>query len=240
MHRTKVAIFLASLCWALPCFAEVTIANLLDSVRAIPSGELDEEVIDLVRSSYEAANAPQLFYAAAVESQNGQGVATVRYLLAGQIRSTADLALFEPRSKADESSMAALYGMIFYAFGGAGSEEYYRDETVYRTILSDLSQYRPVLSGGYNPGWESDSNVTPEEYAAAVAKAVASRESQLRELIELYSNDEYYSLTQELGMLRTRNPEGFRAGTIDGDRAIEITRRIREMSGGPPIPGLEQ
>ena len=240
MTSAKVIALVLLICATSHTQADITISNLLDSIRAVPSGEIDEETVNLVQSSYETASSPQLFYMAMVESSRGNDASSIKHLLAGQVRSLVDLTLFEPSSDADKETAAHLYGMIFYMFGGAGKDEYYQDENVYTTILSDLQSYNPKVSNDYNPGWSSDSIVTAGDYELRAKEVISSRVAQLEGVIALMQNEEYAALSKELKALQDRAPRAFQAGTEDGDRAAEVMRRMREIGGAPSMPEIGQ
>jgi hypothetical protein len=228
MKIIRVAILLSFFIYS-GANAEISIPNLLDSVRAVPDAEQYDPDYLFVKSNYNNANGPQLFYAAVVEAHLGNKIESLKYLISGQIRSTTDMSLLEPRGESDEKLIAELYGMIFYQFGGAGGNEIYQDESVYPEVLENIRLYTPVIGKTYNPGWNHKEAPSTEEYSIFISEGKDHRLKQLTDLVSLLKNPEYVALSEQLKELQ-KEPDG------GGKRTLELINKMREISGAPKVP----
>lgn len=228
MKITRVAILLSLFIFS-GANAEISIPNLLDSTRAAPEAKQYDPDYLFVKSNYDKANGPQLFYAAVVEAHLGNKIESLKYLISGQIRSTTDMSLFKPSGESDEKLMVELYGMIFYQFGGAGGNEIYQDEAMYPEVLENIRLYTPVIGKTYNPGWNHKEAPSTEEYSIAITKGKDHRLKQLTDLVSLLKNPEYVALGKELKELQ-KEPDG------GGKRGLELINKMREISGAPKVP----
>ncbi|MCB1737202.1 MAG: hypothetical protein KDI42_03660 [Gammaproteobacteria bacterium] len=228
MKNTYTAILLGLL-FVGSADAEITIPNLIASSRAVSGGENYDSDYQFVKSNYPSANGPQLFYAAVVEAHIGNEIESLKYLIAGQIRSTTDMSLFKPATESDKQLMAELYGMIFYQFGGAGGNAIYQDEAIYTKVFENILSYTPVTEESYSPGWGYTDAPSSEEYSAAISKSKDHRIKQLTDLVALLQNEEYVALNKELEELQ-KQPDG------GGKRALELINKMRGISGAPKVP----
>lgn len=208
--------------------AEISISNLMESSRSVPREEQYDADYQFAKSNYHLANGPQLFYAAVVEAHLGNDIEALKYLIAGQIRSTTDMSLFSPATKSDEKLMADLYGMIFYQFGGAGRKEIYQDEAVYQKVLANIRSYQPTIDDSYNPGWSHQGIPSNSEYLDAVSKGKDHRLKQLTDWVSLLQNEEYIFLSEALEEIK-KNPDR-------ANEALDIVNRMSEISGAPQVP----
>ena len=207
--------------------AEVTIPNLISSARSVSEAESYDSDYLFVKSNYELANGPQLFYAAVVEAHLGDKTESLKYLISGQIRSTTDMSLFKPASETDERLMADLYGMIFYQFGGAGGNDIYKDEAKYSKIFENIRAYQPIFNETYNPGWNHIDSPSKTEYSEKITQGKEHRLKQLTDLVSLLKNEEYVALSKELDEIKN-DPESSK-------RSLEIINKMREISGAPKV-----
>lgn len=213
---------------------EVTIANLGEALHLLDSATTAEMCSTLVDES-PARNSVQLFYSAAVCAKEERSADASFLLLAGQIRSSADMQLYQPASNADRETMATLYGLIFYQFGGAGDQSIYRDAAQYTALVARLSAWDPSRPESYNPGWNFKSPPREIEYKQAIAAAKEFRLTQLASYSRLVRDDLYYAANEEFSELQSRNPRGFISDTEDYDRSAELMKimrhRERELTG---------
>ena len=213
---------------------EVTIQNILENLQALHSAAATQECSNVIEESH-SKNSAQLFYSAAICAKEKRASDASFLLLAGQIRSTADMGLYAPTSGKDQEAMGALYGLIFYHFGGAGDQSTYRDRKQYNALQARLAAWEPTRASSYNPGWHFKSSPRDTKYQQAISSAKQHRFAQLDNYSKLMLDEQYYAAQQELGKLQSKNPRGFVSDTADGKRSMELLstmqQRAREITG---------
>jgi hypothetical protein len=157
----------------------------------------------------------------------------------GQIRAIVDLASLTPKTDEDKMLGAKLYGQIFYATGGAGDREIYRDRELTKKLFDQIEAWTPILGADYDPGWQYRRSPALSEYNNSIKYQKSARLAQLRWYASLERNDEYYSAESELAEIQKRNPRGIITGTADHERVqqlLAVMRRVSERLGKPDLP----
>jgi hypothetical protein len=127
------------------------------------------------------------------------------FLILGQVRAISDLTIFTPTDDAASAKAAALYGQLYYQFGGLGFWEVYRspedaDALEARIRAADLS-----LSG-YDPGWSYRPQSKTDVYLDVLANQREKRLWQMRNLCLKLQDPEYYEAYRALYELQRDNP----------------------------------
>ncbi|QMU61669.1 MAG: hypothetical protein GKR92_08155 [Gammaproteobacteria bacterium] len=235
MRSNFIPFLIIALISPLEICAEITISNLLDSAISLNESNKYDKDYEFVKESYELANSPQLFYASVVEGSKGNELEAIKYLIAGQIRSTADMKLFTANSESDGKLVGELWELIFYQFGGAGGTVRYRDKEIYEEIFRNINNYSPIINDSYNPGWQFRSSIDTIEYSKEISKSKEHRLLQLHGLVKLMKNDEYYAASMELQEIQERIKRGTKIES-DGERSVELVNKMREISGESKLP----
>lgn len=187
------------------------------------------------RETSQIQNSAQLFYSAAVCGYEKRNADSAFFLLAGQIRSTADMELYEPASVDDQGTVGALYGLILYHFGGPGDETIYRDPEQYAALILQLTAWVPTRSDSYNPGWRFKASPEKSLYEEVVALAKQKRLTQLAGYSELVRDEQYTKALKELQEIQKRSPRGVVSDTADVKRTEELLKemqlREKELKG---------
>lgn len=187
-------------------------------------------------------NGPDLLYGATV-CYGAKKLEEGSFLLnAGQVRSSADLLLMVPASKADSDVQASLYEVIYFHAGGPGREEVLRRPASRDRFLKLFDGWAPEYGPGYDPGWNVRRRPDPAAYRAAVAEQKAGRRKQLADISRLYSDRVYYSLHRRLNDLLARNGNSLVDGSADArlSNALMLEMRARsEALGVGPEPADE-
>jgi hypothetical protein len=163
-------------------------------------------------------------------------------LLAGQIRSSADLALLRPVDDADERATGELYGLLYFKAGGAGPDQLYRDSSMTRTLFGQLDEWSPSFFDGYNPGWKYKKSSRTDLYEETLRNSKAGRLAQLRHYVSLINDDVYYAASRELAEIQKRNPTGIVTNTPDGERMKQLYEVMQQASRSirsPSVPKFE-
>lgn len=232
-------ILLASLALSSAAWAQTGMDALSDRLNSVRPGAVT--ATDCARQVSQAPelNGPDLLYGAAVCFAASQRVEGSFLLVAGQVRSSVDMALTVPASRADSEAQAALYGVIFFQAGGPGDEEVLRDAAMRERFLAMFDGWSPRFAADYNPGWNLRRRPDAADYNAAILEAKADRRRQLGDVAPLYSDAQYYALHRRHRELQARNPRGFVEGTADATLSTDLLRqmnaRMAALGIGPPI-----
>ena len=157
----------------------------------------------------------------------------------GQIRAIVDLASLTPKTDEDKMLGAKLYGQIFYATGGAGDREIYRDRELTQKLFDQIEAWTPILGADYDPGWQYRRSPGLSEYNKSIKYQKSVRLAQLHWYASLERNDDYYSAEGELGEIQKRNSRGIVKGTGDYERVQQLLaamRRVSDKAGKPDLP----
>jgi hypothetical protein len=175
-------------------------------------------------------NGPDLLYGASVCHAANRPEQGNFLLIAGQVRSSADMAETVPARKADYNAQSTLYGIIYFHAGGPGKAEVLRDPASRERFFRLFDSWSPRYDPDYEPGWKVRSGAVPAAYQAAMAALKAARRKQLVDVARLYSDDQYYALHRRFQDLQARNPNGLVEGTADAALAQDLQRRMSERS----------
>lgn len=235
----RALILLASLALSPAAWAQTGMDALSDRLNSVRPGTVTAADCGRHVSQAPNLNGPDLLYGAAVCFAASQRVEGSFLLAAGQVRSTVDMALTVPASRADSEAQAALYGVIFFQAGGPGDEEVLRDAAMRERFLALLDGWSPRFAADYNPGWNLRRRPDAADYDAAISEAKADRRRQLVDVARLYSDAQYYTLHRRHRELQARNPSGFVEGTADETLSTDFLRqmnaRMAALGIGPPI-----
>jgi hypothetical protein len=182
-------------------------------------------------------NGAALFDAAGGCAVEGMSFEATFLLIAGQIRSMADLSVLRPAGDADEITMGKLYGRIFYRTGGAGPDSIYRDPIQTKQLFDRIEKWVPKLFDGYNPGWRYKAlGKNSPAYAETVSELKAHRVAQLQSYARLISNDDYYKTKQRLDEILRRNRGVTYSGTADARQVDELTKEMARIERTLALP----
>lgn len=158
-------------------------------------------------------------------------------LMAGQVRATSDMLMFQPRTEEAKSKAASLYGRLYYQMGGAGSLAFYADERAVAALYQRVTAW--TLDAGtqhdYRASWNSEPVADMAEYGALLAEAWSMRRTQLDAYSRLARDPGYVRLDEEMQGLMRENPTGFVAGTPAAERAMQL----QEAMGRTQMASLE-
>src|SRR2546423_9492664 len=222
--------------------AEVTISNLLESLQRLnQSTESSLSCADQLKKA-NRLNAANLFFSAGVCFREKRSIDGAFLLLAGQIRSTTDFELFEPREEQDKQMMGTLWGILFYRLGGAGDVSIYRNPDSVRLLFDQLANWKPIISETYDPGWHHKAAPASVRYSEVVETGKEHRRHQLESYSRLIADEGYYAAQRELDEIQARNPRGIDVKSEDGKRSASLMQQMRELekqiqekaSGGNP------
>ncbi len=180
-------------------------------------------------------NSPELFIGAARAALKKDFEGAV-LLLPGQARSIADMLYFQPASDHDKQLTAELGKWLFFYLGGTGSPELYRDRAVADAIVDALRQWSTVLPEGYDPGWRSHGRFSQAAYSYMAAysyilgQTLLDRRIKMSMYAALMADEAYFRAEQELNQLRVKNPNGFRSGDDDTQRANELREVLQGIT----------
>lgn len=214
-----------------------TLLERLESPRQASPAQCARQIAQAAK-----LNGPDLLHGAAVcyaAKRHEEG----NFLLnAGQVRSSADMVLMVPASKADSDVQASLYGVIYLHSGGPGREDVLRDSSARDRFFKLFDGWAPDYGPDYKPGWNVGRRPDPAAYRAAIAELKAGRREQLADISRLYSDEEYYSLHRRLQDLIVRNGNSVAEGTPDAKLWSDLQRKMNERSaalGISPHPADE-
>ena len=189
------------------------------------------------------SNGPDLLYGAALCHSANRPEEGNFLLIAGQVRSSADMALTLPARKADADAQSTLYGILYFHAGGPGKEEVLRHVPSRDRFFKLFDSWAPAYRPDYHPGWKVRERADEASYLAGIAEMKAGRREQLVEVARLYSDNSYFSLHRRFQDLQARNPDGFAEGTADAALAEDLQRRMSERSealGMKAVPGFAE
>ena len=202
-----------------------TLLERLNSPKGATAAQCERQVAQAAR-----LNGPDLLYGASVCHAANRPEEGSFLLIAGQVRSSADLMLAVPASKADGDAQTSLYNVIYFHAGGVGKEEVLRDAESRNRFFKAFDSWSPGYGPDYDPGWKARSRPDSAAYQAAIADLKAGRREQLVDVARLYSDEEYYSLHRRFQDLQARNANRFVEGTVDAALAQDLQRRMNERS----------
>ncbi|NCT40271.1 MAG: hypothetical protein GW778_01220 [Alphaproteobacteria bacterium] len=182
--------------------------------------------LEAVNSS-QTINAEYLFNSSLTCLKEGKTFEGTYLLNLGQMRSMTDLSFLKPLKEVDQQAAADLYALLYYRFGGPGDYEVYRDEDLYNSLVEKLEAWNPAFDAKYNPGWEYEADVN--DYEGNLKKFKTIRFKQMREYHLLYSNEEYYKLTQKLNEISRKNNNKFQVGTKAYEAYSDLKTRKSEL-----------
>ena len=133
-------------------------------------------------------------------------------LVAGQIRSIADMTLMMPASRADSDVVTSLYGLIYFQAGGPGDEQVLRTPALREQFFRLLDNWVAEYSANYSPGWNVRRRPDVDVYRQTLAESKAHRRQQLTDTARLLSDETYYSLHRRLEELSEQNTKSVRRG----------------------------
>jgi len=214
-----------------PTYAQVTTDNLLERFAALRPGSTTQADCAAQLANATKLNAVNLFYGAGVCYAAKQSAEGSFLMSAGQTRALTDLSLMQPASEADQQAAAALYGIIFFHFGGPGREEVLRDQATLTSMFQMFDSWVPAYSDEYDPGWRvTKQRPATEAYQAHLAESKAHRRGQLVDISRAFSDQQYYSLHRQFVELQARNPKGFVTGTPDFELSAQLEQRMSERA----------
>lgn len=182
-------------------------------------------------------NAMGLFKSAEACAREERVDDAVFLLVVGQVRAIADMSILKARSELDEDAAADLYGSLYYAYGGAGPDDMYRDADRIAEMLRRLRSWRPSLPDGYDPGWNYEPPVDRDHYQLMADYLIRTRLTQLETYRNLIQDDRYYAIQQERQGILGRSNSSTVAGTEDAERIEELDRMAAAIRGSiPTVP----
>jgi hypothetical protein len=156
----------------------------------------------------------------------------------GQIRAMADMETLAAATDEDKMKGAQLYGQIFYATGGAGDRDLYRNPSTMGLLFERIEAWTPSFDAGYDPGWHYRRRPTDAAYYDSIKYQKSYRLAQLRWYASLVRNDEYYVAESEVHEIQQRNPRGIVAGSEDYVRMQALSATMRRVSASVASPKL--
>ena len=214
----------------MPASAQIGAGALRNRIQSIDPTTVSQADCDTNVDRAAALNGPDLLYAAAVCGAANRPVESTFLLNAGQTRSTVDMILMVPATRADSDLTVELYGFIYAYAGGPGDESIFRDATMQTRFLELFNNWSPAYSPEYNPGWSVRRRPEGSVYHAAIDEARDGRRQQLAEIAALYSDDTYYALHRRFQELQARNSSSYVEGTPEADLADDLTRQMSERA----------
>jgi hypothetical protein len=113
--------------------------------------------LNYVLAHAQEAPSPHLFIAAAAAMSSNR-LSDAGYLFyAAQLRGRYDVARFPPKGKGGDSP-TVLLGAFSQQIGGVVNPAVMRDPKAFAEVVTRVSKWTPVTSGGYSPTWEYTSN----------------------------------------------------------------------------------
>lgn len=226
--RSLFLLFSLSLLWlSAPAAAQPALDMQLKRLHSVSPKSKTPGDCEVELAKADRLNAFDLFYGATV-CFAAERFAEGNFLLAaGQIRAMPDMVTLKPASKADEATMASLYGLIFFYLGGPGRDEALTDAAASARMFSLLGGWAPRLEPDYDPGWKVAARPRASEYQISMAESRRRRETQLRAIVRAYSDPQYYALHQEFEALQAR-VKVFETGTADAKLADDLQARMEK------------
>jgi hypothetical protein len=126
-------------------------------------------------------------------------------VIAGQLKAMTDLTILTPADEKANMAAGALYGQLYYQFGGLGFDEVYRSPTDVDWLEHQLRNATPTFSGTYNPGWSYKQSAKIDIYDAFYRRQLEERIWQMRNHALLIQNDDYFAIQQEMNDLLRDN-----------------------------------
>lgn len=211
-----------------PAAAQAGIDTLLERLKS-PKGATAAQCRRHVERAA-SSNGPDLLHGAASCHSANMPEEGNFLLIAGQVRSSADMALTLPARKADANAQSTLYGILYFHAAGPGKEEVLRHAPSRARFFKLFDSWAPSYGPDYHPGWKVRERADEAAYLAGMAEMKAGRREQLVDAARLYSDDRYFSLHRRFRDLLARNPDGFPEGTADAALAEDLQRRMGERS----------
>jgi hypothetical protein len=183
------------------------------------------------------SNGPDLFVGSSVCALADQPVEASFLLNAAQTRSTVDMSLMVPATRADSDRVLELYGLIYAGAGGPGSEDVLGSPALRQRFLSLYDAWAPVYGPHYTPGWNARRTPEASAYGAAIEEVRAARRRQLIEIATLYSDEAYSVLHRRIQELQRRTSGTYHEGTPEAELARELQRQMSERATALGIGG---
>lgn len=207
--------------------------GLLAAMVAAPIKAAEPVSCDAALSNANTYNGFALFEGASACADDQREADANFLIIAGQVRAITDLTILKPVDTGMERA-AALYGQIYYQFGGLGFETVYRTAASTSALESRLRGFAPALAAGYDPGWNYLASSKTDIYDAVL---LSQRDERVWEMLNYalrLQDDRYFAIQQELNQLMRDNNAMFTAGSAAAGRYSELAAQQRELTKSIP------
>jgi hypothetical protein len=215
-------------------FATAALVSALWAANAAPHAQEMSACSTAVASAPDI-NASALFDGAISCSQEGRPEDTNFLMIIGQIRAISDLAIFTPLDDGSSEKAAALYGRLYYHFGGLGFDEFYRTPANVAALEARVRGAGLHLTPDYDPGWSYRPSSKTDVYSDVLSNGLEQRIWQMRNMALKLQDDEYYEAHQAITQLQRENPT-FREGTPASEELSRLM--VRMEAAARDIPEL--